>query len=493
MPLAGIRPDPVRAPDVAEKPLDLMWRSSTTTNVPYVPLFGLQALALLISVGVAFFGLVAPLLLPPQPSAEDLLSHTLPQRMSAIEIVLRIAGACAVVAITVGLCVLLARAIPYLFGRNFGIAATSSGIDARTELGSRVHMAWDEMRLLEVDKGDAQSQRHFALYTQGKRIGWAEYRSGLGTQYVPVGATASEMALRQAALLSLIAARTGLAPRTLTKALKRKPASARAAKRSSSAVLLLVGALFLAGITAADVLFPVTPFTWVNWVSAGSLALTTLCLIVASLWTALARRTLPAHASPLSVGAPSLDTPEVAYILGWRTPLLRRLLLIFIGLCLAFNLVPGAWMLILQLAPFLPDYHSEFLTDDIFTFMGRFALALVLGIFGAMGLGLAFQGARAATISIRADKHGLRTGIGPREQLIVWSRVQDISWGPGGSGQFASLVKSDVPTFQITWPAGPQVASTSPPSNDAIPIGADELAALVEPQIGKSIRVHEEA
>lgn len=142
-----------------------------------------------------------------------------------------------------------------------------------------------------------------------------------------MSATASEMTLRQAALLSLIAARTGLAPRTLAKALESKPAPTPRAKRSSNPVALLVLTLFLAGITAADFLFPVTPFPWVNWVSVGSLALTTLCLIIASLWTALAKSTLPAHSSPPSVGAPSLDAPGVAHILSWRTPLVRRVLM----------------------------------------------------------------------------------------------------------------------------------------------------------------------
>ncbi|HEV8191971.1 MAG TPA: hypothetical protein VGP82_10875 [Ktedonobacterales bacterium] len=224
--------------------------------------------------------------------------------MSVIEIVLRVAGACAVIALGVGIGIIFARPMSHLFGRPFGVSATNSGIDARTELGSQIYMAWDEMRLLEEDKGGSTVQRRIALYTQGKRIGWAEYTAGLGAQYVPVGATAGEMVRRQAALLSLIAARTGLAPRTLVKALESKPAPARAPKRSSNAAALLVLTLFLLGITAAEVRFPVTPFTWVNWISAGSLALTTLCLIIASLWTALARRTLPAHAGPPSVGVP---------------------------------------------------------------------------------------------------------------------------------------------------------------------------------------------
>ena len=478
MPLAEIHPDPALAPDVAEKPLELMWRSSTATKVVHGLLLGVYALSGLVSVGLAIIELVAPFFLSPQP-------------MSLIEIVLRVAGACVAVALAVGLGVVFARVIPHLFGRPFGVSATSLGIDARTELGSQVHMAWDEMRLLEVDRGDTTSKRRFALYAQGKRIDWTEYTAGLGAEYVPVGATASEMTLRQAALLSLIAARTGLTPRTLAKTLESKPAPARAAKRSSNAAALLVLSLFMAGITAADFLFPVTPFPWVNWISAGSLALATLCLITASLWTALSRSTLPAQSSPPSVGAPSLDAPGVAYVLTWRTPLGRRLLLIFIGLCLAFNLVPGVWTLLQQFGLLLPGFHPQLLSENVFTIIGRFVLAFTLGLIGLIGLGLAYGGMIAATVRIRADKDGLTTGSGRRQQLMPWSSVQDISWGPGRRGQFAYLVKSDVPTFQISWPAGPQVASASPPSDGAVPIGADELAALVAARIGKPIRVRE--
>lgn len=341
MPPAETHADPAMAPDVAEKPLVLMWRTGAATKVIYVPLLGLQTLGALISVGMALVGLVAPIFLPRQPSAEDLFNHALAQPMSVTEIILRVTGASVIVALVIVFGVLYVRVIPFLFGRPFGVYATNLGLDAHTEWGSRVRMAWDEMRLLEVVSGDLQSQRRFALYAPCKRIRWAEYRSGLGAEYVPVDVTASEMTLRQAALLSLITAKTGLAPRTLAKTLERRPATARTVKRSSQAVTLLVFALILAGIAVADFFFSVTPVPWVNWVSTGSLALATLCLIVASVWMALAKPTLPAHARPPSVGAPSLDAPGVSYILSWRTPLLRRLALICIGLCLAVNLVPG--------------------------------------------------------------------------------------------------------------------------------------------------------
>lgn len=487
LPLAEIRADPTQAPDVAQQPLELQWRAGVVTRILHVPMLGIQALVELATAGLSVFQFVAPFFPSFQPA----------HPMSITEIVVRVAGALILIALVIVASVLTIRIVPFLFGRPFGISATTSGIDAHTEVGSRIHMAWEEMRLLEVDKGGSTSKRRFSLYAPGKRIDWTGYTSGVGAEYVPVGATATEMTLRQAALLSLIAARTGLAPRTLVKTFESKPTLAsqpmRQTTRASNAAALLVFTLITAGITIADFLFPVTPFTWMNWLSAGSLALVTLGLIVASVRATFTQNTLPAHATPPSVGAPSLDAPGVAYILAWRTPLLMRLLTTAFGLCLSVNVVPVVWVLLQQLSLALPGYHPQILSDGPFTFMGRYILAFVLGAFGVAGLGVAYAGTMGATTCIRADKGGLTTNFARRERLIVWSSIQEVSWGAGAKGRFTYRVKSDMPASQLSWPASPQAPDTIPPSDGAMPIGPDELAALVAARIGKPIRVREDA
>jgi hypothetical protein len=379
--------------------------------------------------------------------------------MSVAEIAGRVTVSGVAVAALVVHGVILARAAPYIFGRPFGLSATSVGIDAQTEWGSRIHMTWDEMRLLEVVKRDRQAQRRFALYAPGKRIDWAKYAMGLGGQYAPVGATTSERALRQAALLSLIAARTGLAPRTLAKTLERKPASAREVKRSSNAAALLVFALILGGITAADYFVPLTPVSWVNWLSTSSLALLTGCLLVASLWTALVRNTLPAHAAPPTAGAfvrcswrcVCLEL-ENASALAARTGTHRRVP----------RRQPGARRLDAAplVRPLSARYHPQALSDGAFASMGRYLLAFALCTCGVIGLGLIYGGAMATTTDIRADKNGLTIGSGRRQRLMPWSSVRDISWGVGGRRPFPYVVTSDTPTLSISWPAGSQGAQS---------------------------------
>ena len=75
--------------------------------------------------------------------------------------------------------------------------------------------------------------------------------------------------------------------------------------------------------------------------------------------------------------------------------------------------------------------------------------------------------------------------------MILWARIQDISWGTGSRGQLSYLVKTDVPAVQASWPVGSEAPSVGPSGDGALPIGADELAALVAAKIGKPIRVRE--
>lgn len=509
MPPAAIRTEPAAALDLTGQPLEIMWRTGKTTGVFYGLMLGVQALLVLLMAGLDTFAFIAPIFTAPQPSTEDLINGTSPQPLSVLEIIGHIALASVGVAIIVAIVVVGVRATPFLFGRPFGVTATNRGIDARTEFGARIHMNWDEARLLEAVGGNTQVKRRFNLFAPGKKISWTEYTTGLGAQYTPVNATASEITLRQVALLNLIVARTNHSPRTLAKGLaKTQPdssspkgiatmqgsllAPAREGKRSSTAITLLVMALIVAGIAVADFFVPVTPFPWVNWVSTGSVALAALILIIASVRELGADNVLPAYAQPPSAAAPSLAAPGAAYVFSWRVRPLRRLGLIILGVCLSFNLIPCAWVCLQLFGIYLPGFHPQFTADAPTTYIVRIFLTMTLALTVLIGLGLALGALTARTGRVRTSTDGLTTENGKLKRLIPWSSIQDISWGAGSGGQFSYLVKTDVPTIQASWPAGSQAANISPPDDGALPVGADELAALVAAQIGKPILVREE-
>jgi hypothetical protein len=343
------------------------------------------------------------------------------------------------------------------------------------------------MRLLEL--GGASIRRRFILYAPGKCIEWTDYSANyamdLGSGYVPAGATASEQTLRQAKLLSLISVHTGLAPRTLRKSMQRDPASSPGAQRRTVVVVFFVCVLIMVGIMVVDIVFPITPYRWVNWASAGSLALATLVLSVFSARLAKTNRRLPEQATPPSASAPPLDGSGIRYTLSWKSPLLRRLVGIGLGVCLLVNLLPALWVLL----PALFGSSFQPVSENASPSIGTFVLAGTLALFGVMGAGLAYSAATTGTLRIQADTDGLTIDIGRRREVILWSSIQDISWGAGRTSQFAYLVKGDVPTAMISWSAGLQGASASPPEDGTVPIGGDELAALVASRTGLVLRV----
>src|SRR5579859_4398923 len=190
----------------------------------------------------------------PPPTASAIIPHAL---------------ACGMIALAVGGGVWLARILPFLTGRPFGVRATPEGIEGCIEFGSRVHIAWREVILFEVS--GVSGYATFALYAPGKCVTWGEYWPGNGSQYSPAGATESEMALRQAALLNLVTARTGLEPRTLAESLRRDFIGVPASAPQAGAFVFAILALLMACLAIGEYRFPITPYAWANRPSVGAL------------------------------------------------------------------------------------------------------------------------------------------------------------------------------------------------------------------------------
>jgi hypothetical protein len=174
MPLASVRVEPALEQDVEATPLELLWKAGAATKLTQGLLLGPCTAVALLGITSGGAGLVAPVIMHPQPSAK---------------LFLWVALSLVILVVTVACGVACIRFIPHVFGRPFGLTATNTGVDARTEVGSRVHMDWEEIRLLEVSSGDAKDTLRFAFYSERKRISWTEFASGLVAIYVPVDAT----------------------------------------------------------------------------------------------------------------------------------------------------------------------------------------------------------------------------------------------------------------------------------------------------------------
>jgi hypothetical protein len=106
----------------------------------------------------------------------------------------------------------------------FGIVADEEGIEERTRCGDRRRMRWEDARLLEVRKPQSDGLAiEYILYRRHGAIKWATDYPTLCGDTIPDGMTRQEMLGRERALVALIAARTGLVPRTFERTLQATP------------------------------------------------------------------------------------------------------------------------------------------------------------------------------------------------------------------------------------------------------------------------------
>lgn len=405
MPLSVIRPFPELAPDVGAQPLDIMWRVNPVSATLQGLILGLQLLGVLVVPGfILGFVLISHF----DPSLKPALfqTPTSAQPMDAGQIATLVTYALIFVGGVVFAVWIVMRPGPTLFfGRPFGMRATADGIENHTNWGGHTFIAWNEIRLFEVSSGSAQISRSFSVYAPGKSITWHEYRVGFAAQYVPVGAMGIETAQRQAALVNLVTARTGLEPRTIVRRLERPPITAptaapssyppnplmpypqpvyplasyppapesytagpelypsvvgraqaapavrlelpaeaqqRARNRRSNVVVWVVFALCLVALACAEGVAPVTDYDWVNWASVAALALLALNCVRLAVVNVRRRKPVVAVAGPPVVAAPALDGASGACALSYRAPARNRGRTFVTGLLLAVNLIPGA-------------------------------------------------------------------------------------------------------------------------------------------------------
>ena len=219
MPFAAFSGDPAQAPDLSSEPLIIMWRPNQKIQRA-IWLIALLTLALDI---VIIYG------------ARALMGVKLPVSVNFASFWPRLALISAIL-LLVALHVAILLAAPLALRLRAGATFTNAGVQERSPWGMRRFLRWEDARLFEVEAIQTLNRR-YTLYGPHGAVSWRDeipaYDSEAVQQrdhenYVPDGIAPEEMSRRLRAALGLVAARTGLAPRTLSPTLQPRASSARA-------------------------------------------------------------------------------------------------------------------------------------------------------------------------------------------------------------------------------------------------------------------------
>lgn len=194
-------------PDLAATPLVLHWRARK--GVPrLIDILMSSLTALLASPSLVILGFLIWNLI----RQRDKLGYF---AANALQFIV----APALIIVIVVMYVMLIRMYQFQAKHFFGVTATPTGLECIHEFGRRTFIPWGEARLFEVELRSkfVLGPRIWRLYSSNDTAEWVHRI--LFDNYIPDGISAIEMRRSEEALARVIAARTGLRPRTLSKAL----------------------------------------------------------------------------------------------------------------------------------------------------------------------------------------------------------------------------------------------------------------------------------
>jgi hypothetical protein len=410
-------------------------------------------------------------------------------------------AACVFLLIVIGL--LVRQAVPLFFGRPFGITATNAGVEYRTELGGRRFLRWEEIRLLEVGYSSRDS-RNYMLYGTRTSVVWTENEGVIAWRdFAPAGVTLKEMTYRLQSLLNLIAARTGLRPRTFSKRLQAIPAAGTESSASQPGASRVSGqqvgcAAFLVLFAAAPIALAVAvlrvPFSGIqalNDVMAASLCLTALLIVGVAVWTvATARRTPRAAGKYVIVSAPPSGTDTTKYTLAYAVPAGLRITFVISGVLLCLDTLPFAALAAASLVyQFIESIQPIFGGTPGHVEFPSFGMVVgfVMIPFAVGGPVLLWIGLRFATATIFADARGLTTYVLRQQRTLLWDSVEQVTATRKGDRIVGYAAKGG--TVEISWPADVRRVRASAHSGDIVPITPEELVALAAARTGLAVEL----
>jgi hypothetical protein len=249
--------------------------------------------------------------------------------------------------------VFLSRSLPALFGHRIGVVTEPEGITVLPLWSGSRRMRWRDVRLFEVATSVWQrgmsAPRYFLLHCEHDTLRWrADWKQGVSDQidfFSPLGIKYSEMRRREVLPLAVIAARTGMRPRTFSWRLGARVATpARLQAQGIGMSILLVG---LFGALAEFIItLPATNVAWLNTylaVTVGGMAVLMLVRIVTSL-RGLAAPPRPdptfayAHRAPADAQPSDMET---MYLITSGRPLWQTTRIIVAGILLCGDGIPA--------------------------------------------------------------------------------------------------------------------------------------------------------
>lgn len=472
---AALQTHPEDAPDVSREPLQLLWladHEARTRVRGLVTAFGI--IALVVAVGVGILAIVFLAYAQFWPAAISLL-----------------------VVIIAGLVVRWWWKSRHAHGGKGsgvnGVIATETCLTWRRPGKSDVSIEWPEARLLEIwrtSMGGGSNFAGYALFSEQALVEWRDYPQDRAPAAYD-GSLYSEMQRRQRALLDLIAARTGLSPRTFANELAAPeevtveyPATRRPIWRRFSVegvlLLLLLAAIPLA-VAVAALALPLTTSPVLNAyaaVTTGALGLFLLGFEVKFFAGMFKDHPLPASHGTLPLILPAASIISGGEPLGVRAPFRwkERILAVIIGLVFAGDIYP--WIRTLG------DFQAAFTGHDDQTtphslLAGGLALIILVVVM------CAWMTAFGRRWRVVTDEHGLHWRSGKEQRTLPWSAITRLSVSTlGGKIVEYEAVAGDVNRTKISWSADARWVRDGRAQSADRP--AEVLAAVVEQRTGCS-------
>ncbi len=491
VPASLIVPHPERAPEVAVELVGVAWRPLTFKRPETAPLRAALALGLGLLLLLTFFASVGSTMAS-YHSFPEVFLHT---ALSALLVTLFMIAFLVIVVIIASVwsgVVFSGIASPILafFAKPFDVAADVNGVTAHNSRGQEHRVRWDDARLLEVSVAPRVLGR-YRVFTLYGRDTYARWRDDTGSDVaapLPLdGITREEASKRLQSLLDLIAARTGLTPRTFDDglAVARRSRVPRMVQSVANMLPMMLGCI---AVALVSIRFPLTNAAILNTVTSAAY------FIFAAIWLVFAfipgRRppaTAQGHERIDDTGADSIyqDSQQAyaIYTTITRSSILAALLISLLAWLAALQLL-FAWLGMLGVSTFRAIQFSPLWPSQ--------SVAIVVALIGGAGLlvfiaTIATFFAKPRTPVVYADAEGIHTDNIADKLFLAWDAVDGITRSPSDTRHEVYTVIGNYGRTKITW----SDRSATPAQADLRfhAVTPEQFAAIVVARSGKQLTV----